>query len=236
MSWGLLVSGRVHPFIRSFRNISIIRRHKEDCSWLLAFLVFRSLALILRTSLLNFLHLMSNSFGGIAFSAPDSWVRNSVIVSFRALAYLWALMDWLNLRIISLMVRKLVHIALCCISWVHIMLALLLRHSRRVQKFLVKTLEIEVYLSSCWCRSGLSSLRTCNHLHVSYMQVLCLKVKSFLHVQELTHDSCVSCFRFLSLSWLLLRRVMFILRGWTQIMLRISRLLLPRGTLRFLFI
>ena len=99
----------------------------------------------------------------------------------------------------------------------------------------MKALQVEIYLASGWRGSGLRPLRRGDHLHISDVQVLGLQLKGLLHIQELTHNSRMSGLWLLRLGFLLRGAVLVFLRR-TQIVLRVSRFLLPRGALWLLLL
>jgi len=99
----------------------------------------------------------------------------------------------------------------------------------------MKALQVEIDLTSGRRGSGLRPLRRGDHLHISDVQVLGLQLEGFLHVKELTHNSRMSGLWLLGLGFLLRGAVLVFLRR-TQIVLRVSRFLLPRGALRLLFL
>lgn len=100
----------------------------------------------------------------------------------------------------------------------------------------MQTLKVEINLASSRCCPSLSSLRTCDHLHIPDMQILRLQIESLLHIQELRHNASMSGFRFLTLLLLVWCIVFIILWRWTQIVLGVRAfLLLSWRTLGFLW-
>ena len=94
-------------------------------------------------------------------------------------------------------------------------------------------MQVEIDLPSGRGGSSLCPLRRGYHLHISDVQVLGLQLKGLLHVQELTHNSRMGCLGLLGLGFLLRGAVLVFLRR-AQIVLRVSRFLLPRRALRLL--